>query len=70
MFFFFFWIGIIIGYENGQVTIAEYSKAQISCTVVPHFIMPILFLVIPSCHLVIIVLVEKKTFYKKIDELV
>ncbi|WP_338989469.1 hypothetical protein [Spiroplasma endosymbiont of Seladonia tumulorum] len=41
--FFIFWIGIIIGYKNGEVTISEYSKAQISCTVVTHFIMPILF---------------------------
>ncbi|WP_425379505.1 hypothetical protein [Spiroplasma endosymbiont of Stenodema calcarata] len=43
--FFIFWIGIIIGYKNGQVTISEYTKAQISCTVVTHFIMPILFFI-------------------------
>ncbi|WP_338955186.1 hypothetical protein [Spiroplasma endosymbiont of Polydrusus cervinus] len=41
--FFIFWIGIIIGYKNGAVIIADYSKAQISCTIVTHFIMPILF---------------------------
>ncbi|WP_338963251.1 hypothetical protein [Spiroplasma endosymbiont of Sarcophaga carnaria] len=43
--FFIFWIGIVIGYKNGEVTIADYTKAQISCTVVTHFIMPILFFV-------------------------
>lgn len=43
--FFIFWIGIIIGYKNGEVTIEQYTKAQISCTVVTHFIMPILFFV-------------------------
>ncbi|WP_374696938.1 hypothetical protein [Spiroplasma endosymbiont of Polydrusus formosus] len=45
--FFIFWIGIIIDYKNGAVTIADYSKDKISCTIVNHFIMsiimPILF---------------------------
>ncbi|AHF61164.1 hypothetical protein P344_04550 [Spiroplasma mirum ATCC 29335] len=43
--FIIFWIKIITGYKNGQLIISDYTTAQVTCTVVTHFVMPILFFV-------------------------